>query len=417
MDRNKLVVKKFISILTIFSVYLLWFAALFDPVGTFYGIRYLALGSCFFIIGVKFITMELSNRLYLVYGYIFIFFVLFIPGYGSLLSFIRGGLLSTFIDTSYIAAGVLFGCSLIYFDNIDLNSIIKIAMISLRILSLIIILVLVLMFSDSSSNIIHFFIKNDIAFISRRNYGGINFYYIYFIASPMIIYLLSYESWKFFNNRTFWNFVSLLIPVLALFLSGTRANMLISIIGLIFIFLWWKHNSRSIYYLLFFILLFFIIVAFINFDLIKDIFDTKDVSNSVKIGYLEVYSEIFSDPFTVLFGQGFNAHVWSKPFDSLIAGGASKTELTYLEFLRIFGIVGFVYFMYIIIFIISKVRKIPKQYGWIAPALLLYLAGSSLNPYLFSSNGMLIIGLSSVIISKKALTDGKVLNKTEKDLK
>jgi hypothetical protein len=71
--------------------------------------------------------------------------------------------------------------------------------------------------------------------------------------------------------------------------------------------------------------------------------------------------------------------------------GASKTELTYVDLIRLFGLSGSVMLFFLLAFL-SLSRKVAKSgYPWIAPSIFLYSATATINPYIFSSNGMLVI--------------------------
>ena len=63
---------------------------------------------------------------------------------------------------------------------------------STRLLSLIIILIYISQLLDISDWWFGF-VEHQVAFISQREYGGITFPYIYFIASPLLIILVAYE--------------------------------------------------------------------------------------------------------------------------------------------------------------------------------------------------------------------------------
>jgi hypothetical protein len=147
-------------------------------------------------------------------------------------------------------------------------------------------------------------------------------------------------------------------------------------------------------------------------DFAREMLSTSEGSNSVKIEYLRSYAEIFTDPITVIFGQGFNAQTWSNPLARMITQGATKTELTYIEIYRVFGalfgslVIGALGFM-----CLSNTARRAST-GWIAPAALLYLFVSALNPYLFSSNGMLLLGLAAVAmqVRKPSLESRKATN-------
>ncbi|SFA80072.1 hypothetical protein SAMN04515620_103101 [Collimonas sp. OK607] len=387
--------------LSAFSIYILWLAAVFDPTGWIYGLRYVALGCVLFVLAINFFFNGPVLRIHRPYISLFFFFVYCLPFYGMTVAFIRGGLWEgNFIDTSYLVGGIYFACSLIYFSNENLSVAFRAHIFSLRCLSLIIILALIFLLANLPLDWIYFFVVGGAAFLGERNYGGINFYYIYFIASPMIMFLLAHEAWVFFEKPSLRKFLLLMLPVIALFLSGTRANMLISVVGIFLVFFWRRYKFMSLLYFLGLLFLFFIGISIFDFNVVADMLNSADASNAIKIGYLNSYFEIFLDPATLLFGQGFNAHVWSQPFSSMLEEGASKTELTYFEFLRVFGMVGVMAFVAIIYRLFSSIRAAPQNYQWLAPGLLLYLFVSATNPYIFSSNGMLLIGLAAVAVSR-----------------
>ena len=53
--------------------------------------------------------------------------------------------------------------------------------------------------------------------------------------------------------------------------------------------------------------------------LVGSFFSSSETSNSMKISLLDGYSEIFSRPENLIFGQGFNAHEWSPELRGMIA--------------------------------------------------------------------------------------------------
>jgi hypothetical protein len=125
----------------------------------------------------------------------------------------------------------------------------------------------------------------------------------------------------------------------------------------------------------------------------------SDVSTSIKLSYLNGYLDLFNDVPTLFFGQGFNAHEWSFEFSEMLSGGASKTELTYLELIRVFGLFGAIYFFFELLRFFLRSEKVLPEYRWVFPGIALYLFLSTLNPYVFSSNGMLVLGLAAGIVS------------------
>jgi len=339
----------------------------------------------------------------------FFLFVLFIPLYGALVGLLRGGLGGRFIDTSYITAGVYFIGSLIYFDEkTDTAVFLKAAFTILRLLCATILLCFITVLAKGSQDWIYYFINRGLLFFGTRHYGHFSLPYIYFITSPMLIFLLSYDAWRFFDKPSLKRLLLLFFTVATLFLSGTRAHMIISIVGVLLICLWHRYKRRSILYFTAIVLLLIFVFFTLGSGVFADVFSSHDQSNAKKLEYLKSYYFILSDPATFIFGQGFNAHVWSKVLSVMVNyGEASKTELTYLEYVRVFGLVGVIVVLAVVFIIQKSFLWLPHRFQWIEPALLLYLAVSALNPYIFSSNGMLVIGLSAVVLARESGRKGK----------
>ena len=384
-----------------FAIYFLWLAAVFDPIGKSFGARYFALGLIYSFLLLLIIVQPNNFNAKRFYWIIFSFFCFVIPAYGLLIALLRGGLTSDFRDTSYIAAGVLFGCSLIYLKDDFLKAGIGALIFSLRLLSLAIVFTMILYAGDFSLDSMYFFVENEAAYFGTRKYANITFYYLYFIASPMIIFLIAYEGWRFLDKPSFYGFVLLSLPVVALFLSGTRANMLLSVIAVPVIFFWRKFSISS--FLLLPVILLFFIVLFKIFpvDVIDAMFNPNEHSNQIKLALFDGYGSIFSDPLNLLFGQGFNAHIWSMRFSEMV-GDASKVEFTYIEMFRVSGLFIGMSFLILLFFIILGLDKVNFSYRWLAPAFLLYLLVSISNPYIFSTNGMLPIGLLAAVLGRIA---------------
>jgi hypothetical protein len=253
--------------------------------------------------------------------------------------------------------------------------------------------------TDTLTDFVFFFVSNGAAYIGEREYAGITFYYIYFIASPMLIFLLCHEAWKMFEKPSFRSCAALLLPVLALFLSGTRASIILSLCAPFFVWMWYRFGRSAIALMVFSVVLLAIAFIFIDVPVVSQMFGASEQSNATKIGYLSSYEEIFTSPITVLFGQGFNAHVWSQVLQSMLPDDASKTELTYLEMLRVFGLIGSGLLFFLLAYLSLSEKVARSDYPWIAPAIFLYSAMSSINPYIFSSNGMLLIGFAAAAIA------------------
>ncbi len=384
--------------LIVATIYLLWFAAVFDPIGKLFMLRYVALS-----LGIAslFVSRPISQVLGNMKSYrslmiVYISFVM--PLYGLVLYVIRGGWESSFIDTSYLAGGLLFLISLIY-SNIDLARSGLFAMVvSLRLMVVLIFAVFLEGVFELDADWTGFLTKTDQARIGVREFVGVKFPYIYFLASPMLIFLIGYELNNLHKNICIKNIAICIVVILAFTLTGTRAHI---IIGMIYVpFLWivaYTENRLLLMMISGFILTLIINIFFADF--VEAMFSVREASNLIKINMLDNYIDMFSDPYTLLFGQGYNAHAWSSKLNELlVVDGASKTELTYLELVRVYGVFISLFFCLLIIGLLYRLTKLSGEFRWLFSALFLYLVNASLNPYLFSTNGMLPLGLVAAIL-------------------
>ena len=202
-------------------VYFIWLAAVFDPIGQL-GTRFIALGLglclVFFSKPVSRIFSKNSN-----FQFSFLFYVIFLmPFYGLTLSLVRGGLAWTFVDTSYMAAGLLLVLSLIYKDKYTLDLGIRALVFSQRLQVLAIFCVLLTGIFSYSDQWLSFLTKYDLAFLGFRTYAGITSPYIYFLASPMLIFLIGYDANRFLETGGVIKLAFLILSILALALTGTR---------------------------------------------------------------------------------------------------------------------------------------------------------------------------------------------------
>lgn len=386
-------------LLGILSIYLLWFACLFDPIGQIFHIKFIAISLVYIVLGLTVAIESFKMRIGVFYIFSFVLFVIYFPAYGLLLAILRGGVSGQFIDTSYISASVYMICSLLYLAPGYMWWAYRSLVISLRLLCVVILVSFIFTATDTFTDFVFFFVSNGVAYIGERAYAGVSFYYIYFIASPMLIFLLCHDTWKMLDSPSFKSFAILLLPISALFLSGTRASIIISLFAPVFVWMWYRFGRGAIALIFCSIVLLIVALLFIDVPVVSEMFGASEQSNATKIGYLSSYEEIFNSPLTVLFGQGFNAHVWSPVLQSMLPEGASKTELTYLEMLRVFGLFGSGLLMFLLAYLALSGRVARSSYPWIAPSIFLYSAISAINPYIFSSNGMLLIGFATAAIA------------------
>lgn len=398
----KIKIPNIFNIYVAFSIFLLWFAAIFDPIGMVFGLRYIALINICLCIILIFIFSDLRHIPFNFRFFSIFFLSIVCPIYGLLIFIIRGGWHGSFIDTSYISSAVLITTSLIYINKEFVNLGIKSMLNSLQILCLVIIAIQINLIFSLNDSWLSFFTERSVALISFREYAGLTLPYIYFLASPLLIFLVAHRINNLFMKVNTINLINAAFAITALFISGTRSHMIIAVISLPLIFFLTK-VKRKFEISILVAILFILLLLYFDSEILRSMFSLSETNNAFKFSMLNNYSHIFNDLFSLFFGQGFNAHEWSTPLMKMISFnmGASKTELTYIEFIRVYGLFISIPFFYILIYPIKKLMKLKKEFIWLYPAYILYLINASLNPYLFSTNGMLSLGLIISVISMK----------------
>jgi len=307
---------------------------------------------------------------------------------------------AAFVDTSYIASGILILTTLLYYSEKMSVTGISAMIFSLRLLSLVILSVFIFVIFGQDFSWISFFTESNVAIISAREYSGITLPYINFLAGALLIYLIAYDINNFTYERTLFSLLICASSILSFALTGTRAHMLIAI-AYPFIYYVLVHSKNKILSVLTLSIVFLIFVLALFPELIGEFFSTKETSNELKLQLLDMYSDFFSNPLTLVFGQGYNAHEWSAPLREKFYGieNASKTELTYLELIRVYGLIISAFFFSLIAALVYKSSKLARPYRWLYPAFLISLINSAANPYLFSTNGILPLALLLAIVS------------------
>jgi hypothetical protein len=382
------------------SITMLWFAAAFDPIGKFFYLRYIALTLTWLIIISQYI---LGRKISSVGAYqiaLILSMLIVMPGYGFIVYMLHASD-AQFTDTSYIAAGVLIFTTLIYSSknlcDYGVNSMVFVG----RLLAAVIVLAF-LSQSILTDQWLSFLVEKDVALIGNREYGGATTPYIYFLASPMLVFVMAYDYSKILRKVSFQSVLWFALASGGLFLSGTRAHILISIF-----FIPIYHavtGGLKAFYSLLAVVLMFVSLASFNDDLRKivgDFFSVSEANNQSKIYLLSGYNDIVSDPVSLIFGQGYNAHSWSSEMSEMISAqvGGTRTELTYLEVIRVYGvIIGGAYFI-VLFKMLKQMTRLPDVYLWIFPGILFVLINSALNPYLFSTNGCLPLALGIAVLN------------------
>lgn len=235
-------------------------------------------------------------------------------------------------------------------------------------------------------------LNTGMVFVDNRAYGpDLKLLQVYFVTSPMLVISIAYyfsraHSAPLLGAKViFWGLV--VINVLGMLLAGTRNNILVSI--LLPIVLWFIYAKNKIIGALFSLTIVATLVL-VFIDELQAFFDLTESSNSVKLAMLENYGRIFSDPLSLLFGQGLGAyHYWEG------RGYGYVTELTYLEVIRNFGLFGAAIIFSLLLFPVWHAFANNRRHAEKAIAIgyTAYLVMCISNPNMFSSMGVLILSI------------------------
>lgn len=207
-----------------------------------------------------------------------------------------------------------------------------------------------------------------------------SFYYKIFLKSSPLILLVVNESIK--NKKK----IIAILAVIAMFISGTRANAFLCSILVIYIlgfnYDFKKIKKKKVIITLVFLLGLLLLLPFIQ-DYVDSIMSTKGAvaSDKVRDGQLQSFFEIYSDPFNLLFGTGLGSSFYNYGTNSY----TESAEMSYFELIRQIGLPMFIIFM---LFILKPLKSnIDKTDAF---AYICYLAIAFTNPLLFSSTAYLL---------------------------
>lgn len=376
------------------AVALLWIGAVIDPIGNMFGVRYIALATAVCALTWQVVTGEINDLEKSQRGFLILLLAIVFPIYGLLLYSFRASD-QEFVDTSYLASGILITTALLYRNRRMCDFGIKSLILSTRLLSLIVIAGYAFQFM-AIQGWLEFFTERNVALVSFREYAGFSLPYIYFLASPLLILLLAYDFGAFKSSPSTLGFIVFAVTAFSLALTGTRAHILLAFLFAP-LYLLMTTTPKAVIKAI--VLLMGVTILVMTQEEVRSIVvsftSTSETSNSMKLALLDGYVEIFSNPRDLLLGQGFNALEWSMPLRDMIAieDKASKTELTYFELIRVFGLGLGGIFIITLFLLITAIKRFPVQHQWIYPGFSLYLLNAAINPYLFSVNGILPLGL------------------------
>lgn len=377
---------------------LLVFLSVFDPAGRVFGAKY----AVFVLLTVTSIPSILSQlqhsmeaRRLLLY---FSVFSLIIPVYGLLVGLIVQPQFEFRGWFGYFAAYLYLMLALCIMDRPVLASNVLLA--ALNTLAIVTIVLFVYGKFGGYEALSAIGQKYEVYTYSERFYGQTKFYVVYYYTSPLLVLSLAYWSNRLALRPCRISVTMFGVTALALFLSGTRNNLISSLALPVLCFSIFGRGR----WVLTILGLALLSAAFIRYgEILGRMFATTDVSNSVKLGYLADYLRVGDNLPHLLLGQGLGSFFYASPLQREV----NVTELTYLEILRMYGIYIGSFVIAMIAYPLNRLlvnRSRPDT--WIFVGYGFYLLISMLNPYIFSSNGMLII---SIVVANYFMSKGRPL--------
>ena len=359
---------------------------LFDPMDKLLGIKVEFFSFCMFLMIITFIKSNFKIKLP-IFLIIIVTLLLFIPLQSILYYFLING------DPRYAGFSLFKShlfcliCFYIYVYRIDSFKHITYAL-NILAISIVFLFSLANLFPEMTSSLDQFGNRFEIFDIDTgRNYGGnLSFYQMYFYTSSMLVISIGCYFNKIFSDGfSIKVFLILLINIIAMFLAGSRNNMIISIILPIFLIFQYSNKRNKILIFILFGILISIFFIFFKGEFFF-LFDPNEKSNFSKLTTLKDYLEIFSsDVRSLIFGKGLGSYqTWSNRSDSFM------TELIYLEIIRSYGVfIGFI--LITIMFYPLLLSKNIKNFNhrWVFFPYFFYLIMTATNPLFFSSMGML----------------------------
>jgi hypothetical protein len=239
-------------------------------------------------------------------------------------------------------------------------------------------------------------LRAGLLYLDERSYGNIQFLQVFFATSPMLVIAIAYYFDRAMSEpatrRKLLFFAVAAISAAGMFLAGTRANMLVSLLlpFLLCPFYAARPGLSALYSLGG-----LTILALVFAGHMTAFFDPAEFGNNIKLVTVNDYIELLRDPANLLLGQGLGAS-----YDWSTTGRFFTTELTYLELIRNFGLFGALIILALLTLPLVSAILSPtsRRDRALAVAWFLYLVMSASNPILFSSMGTLILaGLTANI--------------------
>ena len=225
---------------------------------------------------------------------------------------------------------------------------------------------------------------------------------IYFMkSSPLLLLALPYQIKE---RKT----LSIIAVFCALLLSGTRANVVLSVVVLFSCYIYKDKNTkrRIVLVILEIVVLIYVALGTGLFQKIINAFTMKAADDQVRTLTLKSIFKVWEkDPLKLIWGSGYASTFFSEGRNEYV----NTVELSYWNLIRRVGIISFLVLMYLYI---KPIRMIKVNtilcFGYIA-----FLAMAYVDPVLYSSTGIsavlymyYVMNLKQAVVADKGFDRG-----------
>lgn len=220
-------------------------------------------------------------------------------------------------------------------------------------------------------------------------------------ASPLLILQVALKFYFFLKNHKKKDFIATAFYLFAMFFTGTRANILASVLAVGLMYLYNLYFVRNKLHKTAFLAVLFCFFAFIAVFLMLTV---KNSSSNMKDLHMVSYNILFSgNPSYLLIGQGPGAWFYDVGWKKLCL----NTEISYLELVRMFGmfftIALVLFYAYPFIHFIKK----PTFFRFnISIAYLAYLFIAGTNPLLIGPTGFIAFWYANYLLENGGCGNG-----------
>lgn len=385
------------------NLFLLFLVAVFDPADKVTQLKVPLFISLWilFLFSVLFANGKRSALTSSLLRYVLLFSVV-LPTASVLWYFARGGGVGSYDGLPYIKSFLFLTLAIVLLVT-QLDAIRPLSVV-LTILSVVITGIAALCYNDPSLAQFLWPVGDatGVFAIGDRTYGNLSYTYVYFHSAPLLVLSIAYfanHTIKSTGRARYVNAALMVLNLVGMVCSGTRNDMIFGLLTPILVIIWNSGRHRKLALAAVVAILVVAIGVYGN-DILQAMFDPENESNAIKIAHLKDYAVLFSDPLTLLFGQGLGAYFYSTAFGT----ETSITELTYLEFVRNFGLFLATVYFCLLSYPLLKLRDSAfRADHYLLIAYASYLIMSASNPLLISSNGMLVL---AIVISKTFSASG-----------